>query len=261
MLDPFILHALFAGIGVALVTGPLGCFIVWKRLAYFGDTIAHASLLGVVLALVFSMEAHVGLIAVAALVALFIGLVGQGKTLSHDSLLGVIAHGSLALALVILSLSPSITIDVNGLLFGDILAVNDTDMGMIYTLAAIVITWLKLRWKPLLKFVLSSDIAEVEGEDTAKLRLQLMCLIALSIAVSIKVVGILLITSLLIIPASAARYLARVPSTMVILSTLIGMISVGAGLAASLHFDTPTGPSIILAGILIFVILRLVKKS
>ncbi len=253
MSDPFLLNALLAGIGIALMAGPLGCFVAWKRLAYFGDSIAHAALLGVVLALLVQADLMLGIASVAVAVTFAVIWLERGKRLASDTLLGLFAHGALALGLVLIALSPSIVIDVNGLLFGDILAVGMADLALIYAMAAAAGLFLLLQWKNLLRLVLHGDIAQVEGVPVERLRLVLMLVIALGVAVSIKLVGILLITSLLIIPAAAARYFSTTPTRMAVVASLIGTISVCGGLYASLLFDTPSGPSIILAALGIFV--------
>jgi len=260
IIDPFILNAWLAGIGIALMSAPMGCFIAWQRLVYFGDTVAHAALLGVVLALCFSASPVAGIIFMAVIIALLVASLQDDFLLPSDTLLGILAHASLALGLVILSLSPSISLDVNGLLFGDILAVSQHDLWLIFGVALVSITILRCRWKPLMRFVLHADIAQVEGVNTRNMRLLLMMMIALIVAVSIKLVGILLITSLLILPAATARLLAKSPSVMIVASTVISMLAVTLGLFASLHFDTPTGPSIILAALAMLVVFALLRR-
>lgn len=260
MVDIFLIKAVIAGIGVAMMTGPLGCFIAWQRLAYFGDTIAHAALLGVVLALLAGANIDVGIIAVASAITLGVVWLEREKRLASDTLLGMFAHGALALGLVLISLSHSITIDVGGLLFGDILAVSVYDIILIYIMGAATAGILFYYWRDLMRMVLHADIAEVEGVDTRRLRLVLMLVIALAVAVSIKIIGMLLITSLLIIPAAAARSFAATPTQMAILASVAGVLAVSGGLYASLQFDTPSGPSIILTALLIFVGAHLVSR-
>lgn len=248
------LKALIAGIGVALMTGPLGCFIAWRRLAYFGDTIAHAALLGVVMALTMNINVTLGVVLVSVILAVIIARGERYTQLASDTRLGIAAHGALALGLVLLSLSRSITVDVNGLLFGDILAVNAVDITIIYIMAVAVLGMLIMNWRNLMRLVLHEDIAQVEGVDMGRLRLLLVLTIAMTVAVSIKIVGILLMTSLLIIPAAAVRGLARTPTHMAVLSVAAGILSVSGGLYASLQLDTPTGPTIILAALGIFML-------
>ena len=261
MPDPFLLTAWLAGIGIALMSAPIGCFIAWQRLVYFGDTVAHASLLGVVLALCFSAAPITGILGMAIIIALLVATFHHDYLLPSDTLLGIIAHGSLALGLVILSLSPAITIDVNGLLFGDILAASTHDLIIIFTAAFVALFIITTRWKQLMRFVLHADIAEVEGTNIRRCRLLLMLLIALMVAISIKLVGILLITSLLILPAASARLLARSPGQMIVIATLLSMLAVTIGLAASIHLDTPTGPSIILSALAVLILLGIFRTA
>ena len=260
IIDPFILTAWLAGLGIALMSAPIGCFIAWQRLVYFGDTVAHAALLGVVLALVFGAAPLMGIMLTAILIALLVASLSDDFLLPSDTLLGILAHTSLAASLVILSQSPSVTLDVNGLLFGDILAVSTHDLLMIFGVAAVTILIILLRWKQLMRFVLHADIAQVEGVNTRHMRLLLMLMIALIVAVSIKLVGILLITSLLILPAASARLLARSPGQMAVFATIASMLAMTLGLMGSLHFDTPAGPTIILIAAALLVVLSLVRR-
>jgi len=254
MPELFILKAMIAGMGIALLTGPLGCFIAWQRLAYFGDTIAHAALLGVVLAVSFDMDSSLGIIAVAVSITCAVYRLERQRKLASDTLLGIFSHGALALGLVVISLSTNITIDINGLLFGDILAVNNNDIAIIYAMAALVGSALIMSWKDLMRLTLHRDIAQIEGVRTERLRLFTLLAIAVTVAIAIKMVGILLITSLLIIPAASVRYFSRNPTQMAIFASLAGMLAVCGGLYGSLKWDTPSGASIILAALGIFVV-------
>ncbi len=253
-MDPFILKALLAGIGVALMCGPLGCFVAWQRMAYFGDTIAHAALLGVVAALLLDWNPEYGIMLVSLLLAVLVARLERQKQLASDTLLGIAAHGALALGLVLLALSKTITLDINGLLFGDILAVSDSDIALIYMVTAAVLFIIATLWKKFLRMTIHADIAEVEGIDVRGLRLVLMLVVAAAVAVSIKIVGILLITSLLIIPAATARTFSTTPTQMACRAAVAGVIAVTLGLYGSLQFDTPSGPSIILAALAIFLL-------
>ncbi len=252
LFEPFILRALAAGIGIALMSGVLGCFIVWQRLAYFGDTIAHAALLGVVLALLLDIPPEAGVVCIALLVAASVAYFQRRQQLGADTLLGIAAHAALALGLVLLSLSRTVTVDINHYLFGDILAVNSGDLLRIWLCAFVVLAIVRHQWRDLMRITLHPDIAQVEGVNTQRTRLALMLVIALVVAVSIKIVGMLLITSLLILPAACARGFARTPTQMVLAATLAGIFAVTGGLSASALLDTPSGPSIILAAMALF---------
>jgi zinc transport system permease protein len=258
--DPFFLTAWLAGIGIALMSAPIGCFIAWQRLVYFGDTVAHAALLGVVLALSFNLLPVGGIVLMAVMIALLVAHLQDDFLLPADSLLGILSHASLALGVVILSLSPDITLDVNGLLFGDILAASHAQVGIIFTAALALLAIITLRWRALMRYVLHPDIAAVEGTNVHRIRLLLMLMIALTVAISIKLVGILLITSLLILPATSGRLLAHSPRQMIIWAVISSVAAVTLGLAASLHFDTPAGATIVLAALLILLCVSCIKR-
>jgi len=253
-MDDFFVRALLAGIGVALLAGPLGCFIVWRRMAYFGDTIAHSGLLGVALGLVASINVMIAVVITALILSLLLAGLEQRRLFATDTLLGILSHAALSIGLVITSFLTWVKFDLMALLFGDILAVSRTDLVMIYggvALGLVVLAWL---WRPLLVVSIHEDIAQAEGIAVARIRFIFMLLIAFIVAVAMKVVGIVLITSLLIIPAAAARAFSKTPEQMAILAAVIGMISVVFGLGASLQFDTPSGPSIVLAATCAFLV-------
>ncbi|CUA96192.1 metal ABC transporter permease [Pannonibacter indicus] len=252
MLDDFFTRAILAGIGVALVTGPLGCFIVWRRLAYFGDTLSHASLLGVALAFLLNVNITLAVFLICTLVSLLLLTLQRRGGLSSDALLGLLAHSSLALGLVCLAFMTWIRMDLMGFLFGDILAVSRLDIGIIYAGGAAVLVVLAMIWRPLFAATVNTDLAEAEGMQPQRANLIFMVLMATVIAIAMKIVGVLLITALLIIPAAAARRLSGGPEQMAVVAALVGACAVVMGLFASLHFDTPSGPSIVVAAMLLF---------
>ena len=254
MFDDFFIRALFAGIGVAFVTGPLGCFVVWRRLSYFGDTLAHSSLLGVTIA--FSLEFNIALsvFITSSVVALFLIQLQKKTNLPGDALLGLLAHSSLGVGLVAIGFLSFIRFDVMGLLFGDILAVNVNDLLVIWIGGALILIILKLIWKPLFASTVNYELAEAEGLNPERAKAIFTLLMAAIIAISIKMIGLLLITGMLIIPAAMARNVSNSPKGMIIFSVIGGLLSVFLGLFSSLNFNTPSGPSIIVAALLLFII-------
>jgi len=254
MLDDFFTRALVAGIGVALVAGPLGCFIVWRRLAYFGDTLSHAALLGVALALLFEVNITLAVFAVSACVSFALLLLQKRATLSSDALLGLLSHSALALGLVVLAFMTWVRVDLMGFLFGDILSVSRTDIAIIYLGGLMVISVLALIWQPLFAATVNPELAQAENMNPDRANLVFMLLMATIIAISMKIVGVLLITAMLIIPAATARRFATGPEQMAVLAALIGVVSVVVGLFGSLKFDTPSGPSIVVAALLLFIL-------
>ena len=254
MFDDFFIRALFAGIGVAFVTGPLGCFVVWRRLSYFGDTLAHSALLGVTIA--FSLEFNIALsvFITSSVVALFLIQLQKKTNLPGDALLGLLAHSSLGVGLVAIGFLSFIRFDVMGLLFGDILAVNVNDLLVIWIGGALILIILKLIWKPLFASTVNYELAEAEGLNPERAKAIFTLLMAAIIAISIKMIGLLLITGMLIIPAAMARNVSNSPKGMIIFSVIGGLLSVFLGLFSSLNFNTPSGPSIIVAALLLFII-------
>jgi len=248
----FLLNALLAGLALALVAGPLGSFVVWRRMAYFGDTLSHAALLGVAVGLLLDVSPTLAVIAGCLLLAVLLVALQQRQALASDTLLGILAPSTLSLGLVVLSFMRDVRIDLMGYLFGDLLAVGPTDLAWILGGSALVLLLLVPLWRPLLAITVHEELARVEGLPVAGIRLALMLLIALVIAVAMKIVGVLLITSLLIIPPAAAQRHARTPEQMAIGASVLGMLAVCAGLSLSWFQDTPAGPSIVVSAAALF---------
>lgn len=251
--EDFFLRAIAAGVGVAIIAGPLGCFVVWRRMAYFGDTLAHSALLGVALGLLLGFNLTVGIIATAIMIALLVTLFQHQKRLASDTLLGIMAHSSLAISLVVLGLLQGFRVDLLSYLFGDVLAVTLEDIYWIYgggIIAMILLSWI---WKDLLALTLHEELARAEGINVTLVQTLFMVTVAIVIAIAMKVVGVLLITSLLIIPVAAARRFSTTPEQMAVIASIIGAVSVIGGLMGSLHWDTPSGPSIVVAQVTLFI--------
>ncbi len=256
MLDDFLVRAVFAGVGVAVAAGPLGSFVVWRRMAYFGDATAHAAILGVALALIFSVPVSLGTLVVALIMATAVSwLSTRGHAM--DATLGVLAHSALALGLVAISFVPGVRVDLSAFLFGDILAVSKSDVAVIWIGALFVAALLAWRWSRLLTATLSRELAAASGIDAEREGLVLTLALAVVVALALKVVGALLIAAMLIIPAASARGLARTPEQMAFIAVGIGALSAGAGLWGSWVLDTPAGPSIVTASAAVFVLVAL----
>ncbi|MDO5640916.1 MAG: metal ABC transporter permease [Paracoccus sp. (in: a-proteobacteria)] len=251
MLDDFLIRAGLAGLGLVLAAGPLGCFVVWRRMAYFGDATAHAAILGVALSVAIGGQVYIGTLAVAlAMGWLVSSLAGRGEAI--DTALGVLAHGALAFGLIAASFVPGLRNDLNSWLFGDILMVRAADLLWIWGGAGLVLALLLWRWQAMVSATVNEELAMAAGISPGRERLILTLAMAITVAVAIRVVGALLVSALLVIPAAAARGFARGPEGMALLATLIGAVSVLGGLAASLYADTPAGPSIIAIAAAIF---------
>lgn len=255
-MDDFLLRALMAGAAVALVAGPLGCFIVWRRMAYFGDALAHSALLGIVAGLLLGVAPLAGVVALCIVAALILARAEADRTSGSDSLLGILAHGSLALGLVLLSLMDRVRVDLMGWLFGDILAVGADDIVWLWGGALLVLAVLASQWRSLVAAAVDEDLAVVEGHPVARARIVLMLLVALGVAAAMKVVGVMLVTAMLIIPAAAARRLSRTPEQMAVLAAMAGLTAVALGLGGSWMWDTPSGPSIVTVATVFFLLSR-----
>lgn len=256
----FLIYALLAGLAVALVAGPLGAFAVWRRMAYFGDTLAHSALLGITFGLLLGVNLNLAVALGCLLLALILVAMQHNRFLATDTLLGILSHSTLALGLVCVSLFSGTRIDLMAYLFGDILAVTTTDLLSIWLVAVAVVAALVWLWQPLLAITVHEELAQVEGIPVNKVRTALMLLMALVIAIAMKVVGVLLITALLIIPAAASRRLTHTPEAMAVGASLIGALAVALGLYASYRWDSPAGPSIVLSATLLF-LLTLTRKQ
>ena len=254
MFDDFFIRALIAGIGIAIVTGPLGCLVIWRRLSYFGDTLSHSALLGVTLAYAFSINISLSVFIISGTVALLLLSLQKRTKLAGDSLLGLLAHSTLAIGLVLIGFLSSIRFDLMGLLFGDILAVTVEDILVVWFGGLVILGILFYIWKSIFASTVNYDLASAEGMKPDVSNIIFTLLLAGVIALSIKMIGALLITGLLLIPAATARSLSSSPLQMIILSILIGIISVVMGLFSSLELNTASGPSIIVAALVLFIL-------
>ena len=257
----FIGRAVLAGTGLAWVAGPLGAFVVWQRMAYFGDTLAHASLLGITLSLAFEVHLSVGVVGVALTIAILLVYWQRQATLASDTLLGILSHTGLALGLITLSLIRKPSTDVLGYLYGDVLAVSNEDILWIYGGGSVALLLLLLIWRPLLSLTVHADLAAVEGVPVHRIRLLYVAILAFLVAIAVKIVGVLLVTSMLIIPAAAARRIAQAPGQLAVMASLLGMLAVWGGLIFSYYWDVPTGPAMVCGMALLFVLTTLLGKK
>jgi zinc transport system permease protein len=261
MLDEFLLRAFLAGAAVAAAAGPLGCLVVWRRMAYFGDTISHGALPGVALGIALGFNPVLGVLAVAMVVALSVLLLRRGRLLPNDAILGTLSHAALSIGLIGLTFMGSGRVDLTALLFGDILAVTWGEVWATLAGSAIVLGLLLAIWRPLVAATVDEDLAQAEGVPVAALSVFLMLLVAAVVALAMKIVGVLLVTALIVIPAVTARRVARSPEGMAFAAPVFGVGGVCAGLALSLFADTPSGPSIVVAGFALFLAVTLAAAA
>ena len=251
-MDDFMLRAAAGGIAITFVTGPLGCFVVWRRMAYFGATLAHAALLGVALGLALNINLYLGVLIVGIAICIALYRLDRRPDLASDTLLGIFAHSSLAIGLVLLSFMQGVRMDLNAYLFGDVLSIRIQDLYWLGIGATLVLIALSALWRSLLSMTVDEDLARVEGIAVEKLRFAFLLLVSAAVAMAMQVVGLLLTVSLLILPAASARRMVRTPEAMAGMSIVLGALSVLAGLWGSNIADTPAGPSIVVAGTALF---------
>lgn len=250
----FFWRAVVAGVGVAVVAGPLGCIVVWRRMAYFGDTLAHAALLGVALGLVLEIDITLGIISTAIAIALIVAFYQHQKKIASDTLLGILAHSSLAISLVVIGFLETVRLDLMAYLFGDILTITANDIFWLYGAGGLALCALIYIWRPLIALSVNAELARAEGISVPLYRTLFTLILALVIALAMKIVGVLLITSLLIIPAATARRFANTPEQMAVVASSIGIVSVCGGLWSSLQWDSPSGPSIVVLELFFFLL-------
>lgn len=253
LLDDFLVRAMLAGLAVSLAAAPLGCFVVWRRMAYFGDATAHAAILGVALALAADVPVVIGVLLVSIAAATLVTQL-SGRGFAMDTLLGVMAHSSLAVGLVAVSFLDGVRIDLMGFLFGDILAVDRTDLAVIWGGAFGVLALLWWRWDALLAATVSPELASASGIRPEREQLVLSITLAIVVAVAIKIVGVILIAALLVIPAAAARPLSNTPEGMARAAAALAALSALSGLQMSFFADTPAGPSIVTMAFAVFLL-------
>ncbi|MBD1571844.1 zinc ABC transporter permease subunit ZnuB [Vibrio sp. S17_S38] len=253
--------SIIAGLGIAIIAGPLGSLVVWRKMAYFGDTLAHASLLGLALGFLFDVNLYLSLVVCCLAIALILATLQEQKVVATDTLLGILAHSSLSLGLVAVSFLDNVRVDLMSYLFGDLLAVSPSDLIFIYLGGLVILALLTYFWRPLLSSSISEELAGVEGVNVPLMRVVLMLLVGLVIAVGMKFVGALIITSLLIIPAATARRFARTPEQMAIGASCIGVVSVFSGLSLSWFYDTPAGPSVVISAAALFMLSQFKKSN
>jgi zinc transport system permease protein len=248
----FLMRALLAGIGLAIVAAPLGCFVVWRRMAYYGETVAQAGLIGIAAGLALSLDLTASVLVVTLAVSALLVLLSRQQIVPFDSLLGLLAHAALAVGVIAASLVRGPQLDLMAFLFGDIFAITSADLQWIYIGGAIALVALVLVWRPLLSLSVHEDLAAAEGVPTDRVKLMFVLVLALVVAIAVKIVGVLLTIAFLIMPAAAARPLSETPEQMALFAAIFGALSVALGLFVSVTFDTPGGPSIVLILALFF---------
>ncbi len=250
--DVLFLQALAAAVLFALAAAPLGTFVLWRRMAYFGEALAHAVLLGVALAVWLSLDPRWLLPPFLLAFAALFSLLDRDARLPRDGLLAVLSHGALALGVLLLASGGGYRASLLAYLFGDILAVDRGQLWALLALNGLVWGWMLWGFRGLVAASAAPELAAAEGVPVARVHMLWTGLLALVIALSIQVVGLLLVMALLLVPAASARPWVRSPGTMVAGAVASGAVASALGVAGSFAFDLPTGPAIAALSVAIF---------
>jgi len=251
LIDDFLWRAALGASLLAAACGPIGCFVLWRRLAYVGESVAHIGLLGAALGLLIGVNVLIGT-AVLAIVAALVMARATDRTIPAGTFVGIIGHVGLALGFVVLATMETVRTDLLGYLFGDVLALTTADLFAIAGVSLAVLAGTALMWQPLLRTAAGGQIAAAEGRNNRFAQTAFLVLIAILVAFGLKVVGALLIVALLIIPPAAARPFAKTPEAMAVLAAIAGALAAPIGLAAAWLADAPAGPCMVLAAAAIF---------
>ena len=260
MMSEFIFLLITAGLGLSFMTSPMGCFLVWRRMSFFGDALAHSALLGVGFGLLLNLNIYFGISIICMIIALILTLTSERKGLSSDTWLSIISYSALALGIIIVGKLPNVRVDPANYLFGDILTLQPFDLLWIYGCAIGVWVFIYYKWQPLLLLTLDEGLAQAEGVSVTSLKLNFMLVLALTVAISLKFVGALLVPALLVIPSASARNNARTPEQMVGYTLLFTFVSITGGLILSIAFNLVTGPAIVLTALFLFILNQLFAK-
>ena len=256
----FMQRAFVAALVVGTLCSTIGTYVVLRKLSFIGDGIAHASFAGIVIAYLRGMDYYVGAAIVAVLTALGIGYVTRRAKVSLDTAIGVLFTGAFALGVFLMSRLPTYNIDLQGFLFGNILAVSRGDIVLILVLAALVFAVLIVIYRPLLYASFDPVVAEASGIPVPLIDYVLLVLLALTVVISLEAVGIVLVAALLVTPAATAYQLTRRFRRMLALSALIGAICAVAGLYASYYLHAASGATIVLLVTLVFFMAMVSKR-
>ena len=250
-----------AGVLLTLVTGPLGSFIVWRRMSAFGDTLCHASLLGLAIGIALNVNPFYTVLCLLLLISSVIIFLEHISCFSLDTILGIITYSTLSLGMIIVSfMSENTKISITNYFFGDLLKITFSDLIIIILLIIVVLFILIWNWKRMLFLTINSELAYVDGINITKIRLIFILITALTIAVSIKFIGSLVIAALLVIPAATAQKFAMSPENMAYIAILISILGVTSGMILSYFLNIPSNPSIVLFLSFLFLLSFFKKK-
>lgn len=250
----FIGQGVIALLVLSFLTAPMGCFLIWRRMSFFGATLAHSALLGAVIGLLLGVGVFVGVMGFTALLACLLTWWLQNQRLANDTVLAMIAHLTLAIGVVAISLMDNLRIDLMAYLFGDVLSISRPVFYQIVAVCIVSAIALRVFWRGFVNLAVQPDIAQVEGYRTTVLSFCFVLFLSITISVGMVTVGALLIVSMLIIPAATARLIANQLKTMVFAAWIFTVISIISGMVAAYYVDLPAGPMVVIASGGLFVL-------
>ena len=260
-LDDFMVRAVIAGLIMVTIAAPMGCLMVWQRLAFLSDTLGHAAVMGVGLGLLLQLQPIFGVLAVALLIVFSLSRVTSFNTALSETTLAIISHTGLAGGIILVGLLPANTVNLEAILFGDLLATTTTDLASLLITTVLLLFVLLHHWRGFVAVSVSREMAQAEGIEVRKVQFLMYIMIALLVAVMMKVMGVLLIAAMLVIPTTSARLLSRSPEQMVLISALYGLGALGGGITGSFHFDWQTGPAIVVSATALLLLTLAVTRS
>lgn len=253
-LDDFLVRSVIAGLIMVAIAAPMGCLMVWQRLAFLSDTLGHAAVMGVGLGLLLEVTPVFGVLAVALLIVFSLNRVDSFNSALSETTLAIISHTGLAGGIILVGLLPAQSVNLEAILFGDLLATTSADLVRLLITTLVLLLLLLHHWRSFVAVSVSREIAQAEGIEVRKVQFLMYIMIALLVAVMMKVMGVLLIAAMLVIPTTSARLFSRSPEQMVAVSALYGLGALAGGISSSFQFDWQTGPAIVVCAALLMLV-------
>lgn len=250
----FMQRALIGGSIVALLSAVVGTWVVLRGMAFLGEALSHGMLPGVALAVILGLPGQVGALVAAGFMALGIGVVTRKKRIAHDTAIGLLFVGMLALGVLIVSAAKDVNVNLTGILFGDVLAMTWRDVSVIAVVAVVVIVVFLAFRRPFTALIVDERVARSLGYRPGLTQVVLLSGVALAIVVSYQAVGTLLVVGMLLAPAATGAIWASSIRQVTLIAVVVGLLSVWVGLLMSWHLGLAAGPSIAVVAVAVFAV-------
>lgn len=257
---PFMQRAFIAGISLGALLACMGMFVVARRISFFGDGIAHASLAGVAIGIVAGLNPFLTALLTGVIVAIGIYILERKTRIASDALIGLIFTTSLALGVVLLSLRSGYQPELISFLFGNILTLTRIDVLLITLFSVSIISILAMTFKQFALVVFDRTTAWLRGLPVKTFEFLFYVILAIAVVLGVKLLGIILVSALLIIPPTAAKLVARSLTSLIVISVVLAEVAVISGLTLSYYLDLPSGATIILVSALLFFVILIAQK-